>query len=236
MSDKTGDKGSLPRRAITIQSNFRSVVAEASRRANTTSPSSFNLKSIINNYPMYDLSSSAHQVLPNATLNLTESVCNPPWLTASNGDIIKSALTLFSNSSQISYRAMPASVESCVLDKTSFVEKYFIHKIVFPVSYYIEVAKLWALSNRSELECRYTQANSGSREPQELAVVQKRLYKRPISHPVFDTGYRPRPPPQNLDRCGGNEKENTEEELVRNIKRFMECCRVKDESLSSPGL
>lgn len=164
--------------------------------------------------------------------SVPSSVCNPPWLPASKGDIKKYPKTLFANSSPISYKAMPASVESSDTDKTSFVEKSFIHKIVFPVSYYLEVAKFWALSNRSELECRFTVAQS-SEQPKKLSDLQKQFgeSRRPISHARLAERALP---PKKL--ASNKRSAAAEEDLLRSINRFMECCRLKDKSLSNSDL
>ncbi|XP_076812289.1 uncharacterized protein LOC143459161 isoform X1 [Clavelina lepadiformis] len=159
--------------------------------------------------------------------NLTAFATNvhSPWNPVSKGDIKKLAQTRFVNSSPKSYRLMPASVESSNADKTSFVEKAS-HKYLLPVSYFLEVANLWALSNRSELECRFTFANTEDDQnsimsAQNVLVVDKR---RPICH----TQAIPAKTESERDILKNNAV--AENELLQSVNRFLETCQKKDKS------
>ena len=153
------------------------------------------------------------------------SVCSDSkyaWLPVSKGDIQKLADTRFVNSSPNSYRLMPASVESSESDKTSFVEKSS-HKFLLPVSYFIEVAKLWALSNRSELECTFTLAktddvDSGSN----LTSLSENSKRRPICHAQELLQSNLSPHLSNVDET------NAEKELLNSVNRFLKTCEKKD--------
>ena len=146
------------------------------------------------------------------------------WLPASKGDIKKLAQTRFVNSSPNSYRLMPASVESSELDKTSFVEKSS-HKFVLPVSYFLEVAKLWELSNRSELECQFTLAKTDDEDQTSISALAENSKKRPICHEkeLFLKDH--------ATELLSMDKTNAENELLKSVNRFLKTCEKKDKML-----
>lgn len=108
--------------------------------------------------PDLNQNDSPEQMIVGEPLTSTSFAELLPWLPVSKGDIKKTAQTRFVNSSPKSYRLMPSSIESSQFDRTSFVEKAS-HKFLLPVNYFLDIAKLWAISNRSELECRYVRAS-----------------------------------------------------------------------------
>lgn len=113
----------------------------------------------------------AAQIFPDSS-----STC-PPCLPVSKGSIKKMAQTRFVNSSPRSYRLMPASVESS--DMTSFVEKSS-HSHVFP-RFFLDVAELWKISKRSELECNFTLAKSEKIVNSNDCIYEAK-HKSPICH------------------------------------------------------
>lgn len=104
-----------------------------------------------------------------------------PCLPVSKGSIKKPAETRFVNSSPRSYRLMPASVESS--DTTSFVEKssYPNHT---PMKVMLDVAELWKLSKRSELECNFTLAESKLLLDTDH-YIKEATRRSPICHPTI---------------------------------------------------
>ena len=146
-----------------------------------------------------------------------------PWLPISKGNIKKFAQTRFVNSSPNSYRLMPASVETSNRDKTSFVEKSS-HKSFTPVSYFLEVAKLWALSNRSELECTFTLANTEDlKTTSAIELVSKNDRRRPICH-VKQNSQSDIKSSELIDISAA------EKELLQSVNRFLTTCDKKDKS------
>jgi len=160
--------------------------------------------------------------------------CNLPWLPVSKGSIKKTAQTRFVNSSPQSYKLMPASAESSESDRTSFVEKSS-HKFVLPVSYFLEIAKLWAISNRSELECQFTIAKT-DQSPEPIASAQAQaLYKdsqRPICHEKAIAPDSAKCPWSNNENPSSPVTPSAEQDLLRSINRFLESCRKKDKLLT----
>lgn len=104
-----------------------------------------------------------------------------PCLPVSKGSIKKPAETRFVNSSPRSYRLMPASVESS--DMTSFVEKSS-HPNQTPMKVMLEVAELWKLSKRSELECNFTLAKSKLLFDTDY-YIEEASRRSPICHPAI---------------------------------------------------
>lgn len=157
----------------------------------------------------------------------------PIWLPVSTGDIKKTAQTRFVNSSPKSYRLMPASVESSEADRTSFVEKSS-HKFLLPVSYFLEVAKLWALSNRSELECQFTQAKTeGQLKPTSSKKEQSDSDDcRPICHAKATTDAAPCPWSVGDTKTSIACATTAEQDLLSSINRFLESCRRKDKCMA----
>nr|CAB3262906.1 uncharacterized protein LOC100184970 [Phallusia mammillata] len=180
-------------------------------------------------------SSSMKDKQEQATLPLfTATDLMPIWLPVSKGDIKKTAQTRFVNSSPKSYRLMPASVESSEADKTSFVEKSS-HKFLLPVSYFLEVAKLWALSNRSELECQFTQAKTDSQfEPTSSTKDDpNEESRRPICHAKAVTDITSCPWSVGDLKSPTNTCATTaEQDLLSSINRFLDGCRKKDTCMS----
>lgn len=105
-----------------------------------------------------------------------------PCLPVSKGSIKKPAETRFVNSSPRSYRLMPASVESS--DTTSFVEKSS-HPKHTPMKVMLEVAELWQLSKRSELECNFTLAKSNELLLDTDHYIEEATKRSPICHPII---------------------------------------------------
>lgn len=101
-----------------------------------------------------------------------------PCLPVSKGYIKKTAQTRFVNSSPRSYRLMPASVESS--DRTSFVEKSS-HSNCTPMKFMLEVAELWEVSKRSELECNFTLAKSKANFGSDR-YIEEAMTRSPICH------------------------------------------------------
>lgn len=153
----------------------------------------------------------------------SSQITHHPWLPISKGNIKKFAQTRFVNSSPKSYRLMPASVETSDLDKTSFIEKSS-HKSLMPVNYFLEVAKLWALSNRSELECTFTLANTESLiDTSAVKLVSENDRKRPICHTKQNF--------QNSAKCANAvDISGAEKELLQSVNRFLTSCDKKDKS------
>nr|XP_039260626.1 uncharacterized protein LOC120336909 [Styela clava] len=152
----------------------------------------------------------------------------PPCLPVSKGCIKKTAQTRFVNSSPRSYRLMPASVESS--DMTSFVEKSS-HSHVFP-RFFLDVAELWELSKRSELECNFTLARSekisGSNE-----CINEAKHKSPICHSSIKPCLRKSRKIQCLeeDKVDFTEEISTAtlgRSLVADCKKFFESQELKE--------
>lgn len=104
-----------------------------------------------------------------------------PCPPVSKGSIKKPAETRSVNSSPRSYRLMPASVESS--DRTSFVEKSS-HPNHTPMKVMLEVAELWKLSKRSELECNFTLAKSKLLLDADH-YIKEATKRSPICHPTI---------------------------------------------------
>uniref|UniRef100_F6SGY0 Uncharacterized protein n=1 Tax=Ciona intestinalis TaxID=7719 RepID=F6SGY0_CIOIN len=161
---------------------------------------------------------------------------NVPFLPVSKGNIKKLAQTRFVNSSPKSYRLMPASVESSESDRTSFVEKTS-HKFFLPVTYFLEIAKLWEVSNRSELECHFTIANNKEEFKTTGSVLHdehtSQHKQRPICHA------RPIPAKlwgshkTTLKRQRNENSVEAEKDLLRSVNRFLGSCRTKDKISAS---
>ena len=173
-------------------------------------------------------SNAAINSLNSTSSNAPSVICSDvdfSWLPAAKGDIKKLAQTRFVNSSPNSYRLMPASVESSESDKTSFVEKSS-HKFLLPVSYFLEVAKLWAISNRSELECQFTLAKTdNTTQKYAEAALTENCKRRPICHVK-----------ELLQKDASTEllsmdKTIAENELLNSVKRFLKTCEKKDRML-----
>ena len=165
--------------------------------------------------------SGEHLIVSSGTFSLTSAVYSP-WLPISKGNIKKLAQTRFVNSSPNSYRLMPASAEASESDRTSFVEKSS-HKFSLPVSYFLEVAKLWALSNQSELECTFTQAKTDDLNAiSALKALADNEKKRPICHSKASSN------PTILNNSRLTERTSAENELLNSLNRFLKSCEKKD--------
>ena len=169
-----------------------------------------------------------HQVHTSKPFSFSEVISTPPLCAVSHGSIKRPPKTNFSNSSPMSYKTSPAYTEFVNYDKTSFVEKSFITKP--PANYHIEVATLFGLSNKSELECKFTNAptNKTSNTTKDNIRNLSRTLKT-ISHAaVYNKGKKVPKRPKFL--C--NNKTIAEQDLLLSVNRFLKSCRIKDESFS----
>ena len=181
---------------------------------------------IFSHLPAHSVTS--HPAYITKPFSFSDIISTPPLCAVSHGSIKRPPKTIFSNSSPMSYKTLPAFSESVNFDKTSFVEKSFITKP--PANYHLEVATLFALSNKSELECTYTNAptspaNDKTRKSiQNLSETMKTISHASVSNKGKSVPNRPKFLCKN--------KTIAEQDLLRSVNRFLKSCRIKDESLS----
>ena len=184
---------------------------------------------IFSHLPSHSVTSHpAHPAHTSKPFSFSEVISTPPLCAVSHGSIKRPPKTNFSNSSPMSYKTSPAFSKFVNFDKTSFVEKSFITKP--PANYHIEVATLFALSNKSELECKYTNApmnKTSSIIKNNVKKLSKTL--KTISHAAVSNKAKKVP---NRPKFLCNSKTIAEQDLLLSVNRFLKSCRIKDESFS----